>query len=212
MPEAECSTVASNRRLSAMVARLFASSATSTWNERAILKNLCRSFGSGATAASSRHLVVQWNWPAGADSLVIRVRAGGTTTASSSCSSLGLCRFCRVRRAPVGFGGEFTQPFAELKTSGQGEPPPLHVQKVLLKGRIGLSGGFPRAFCRVLVTFANLLAQTLKHRTHCLAPARARLIPHSPTSDGFLIGDGAILRPQHACHNATKANLSIWEL
>jgi hypothetical protein len=66
-------------------------------------------------------------------------------------------------------GGEITEPLTELETSGQGEPAPLNVQKVLLEPWISLGSGFPRALFGVFVALANLLAQTLKHRTRCLS-------------------------------------------
>jgi len=136
------------------------------------------------------------------------IRDASPAGGSRARSSLGLCRFCQVRHASIGFGGEITELPTELETCGQGEPALLHVQKVLLKGRIGLSGGFPRTFFRVLVILVNLLAQILKHRTHCLAGEGTIGVSQSPTPDVFLVGDGTILRPQHAWHNATNANLT----
>src|SRR6516225_10144521 len=95
---------------------------------------------------------------------------GGDATRSSLGPS-GRWRACAV---PFGFVGEITEPPAELEVFGQGKPAPLHVQKILLQPWIGLSGGFARAFLGVFVAFANLFAQTLKHRTYC-SLARARL-------------------------------------
>jgi len=92
-----------------------------------------------------------------------------------------------------------------LDTPCQGEPAPLHIQKVLLEPWISLSGGFLRALFGVFIAFANLLVQTLKHRS-LRYQVRGRLVSQSPMPDGLsLVGDGAILRRRKVWRNATKA-------
>src|SRR6516164_6343169 len=145
-------TAASNRLLSAMLARLFANRTS------CLLLRLTRSL---QLAASNRRL------SAIVERLIVRSAASNWNERAIVMREVipRPLTVLQSRRAALVFGGEVTEPLTELETSCQSEPAPLHVQKVLLEPWIGLSGGFPRTLLRVLVAVANLLAHTLQHRT-----------------------------------------------
>jgi hypothetical protein len=103
-----------------MLARLFANRTS------CLLLRLTRSL---ELAASNRRLSAISNGSSsGAQRLI-----GTNAPLSCAKSSLAFWRFLQSRRAALVFGGEVTEPLTELETSGQSEPAPLHVQKVLLE-------------------------------------------------------------------------------